>query len=106
MSLRDLLAPAIAYAAEGFPVSEIIARAWHVEAPRLRTYPDTTRTYLVAGERAPRAGEIVRQPGLAHSLRLIAEGGRDAFYRGPLAAAIVRNSEQHGGLVSLEDVQR
>jgi gamma-glutamyltranspeptidase/glutathione hydrolase len=103
MSLAEALAPAIAYAEQGFPVSEIIARAWHVEAPRLRAYPDTAHTYLVGGERAPRPGEIFRQPGLARSLRLIAEDGRDAFYRGSLAEAIVRTSEQYDGLLSLED---
>ncbi len=103
MPLREVLAPAIAYAEEGFPVSEIIARAWHIEAPHLREYPETARTYLVEGERAPRPGEVFRQPGLAHSLRLIAEDGRDAFYRGPLAAAIVRTSEHYDGLLSLKD---
>lgn len=105
MSLGDVLAPAIDYAEHGFPISEIIARVWHVEAPRLRADPDTARAFLVDGERAPRPGERFRQPGLAQSLRLIAEGGRDAFYRGPLAEAIVRTSMRLGGLFSRDDFE-
>jgi gamma-glutamyltranspeptidase/glutathione hydrolase len=103
MSLREVLAPAIAYAEHGFPISEIIARIWQIEAPRLHAYPDTARTYLVDGERAPRPGELFCQPGLAHSLRLIADGGPDAFYRGPIAEAIVQTSEHLDGLLSLQD---
>ena len=103
MTLADVLAPAIEYAERGFPVSEIIARAWHVEAPKLQTYPDTARTYLVDGKRAPRPQEVFRQPALARSLRAIAEGGRDAFYNGPIAHAIVAASEQLDGLFSRAD---
>ena len=103
MSLADVLVPAIEYAEHGFPVSEVIARVWHVEAPKLQTYSDTARTYLVDGERAPRPHEVFRQPALAQSLRLIAAGGRDAFYGGPLASAIVEASRNLDGLLDLQD---
>jgi gamma-glutamyltranspeptidase/glutathione hydrolase len=103
MSLRQVLAPAIEYAEHGFPVSEIIAASWwHAEA-RLQAHPDSARTYLVGGRRAPRPGEIFRQPNLAATLRQIAEGGRDAFYQGPIAEAIVRASDQYGGILSRDD---
>src|SRR6266545_5245829 len=103
MTLAQVLAPAIEYAERGFPVSEIIAAAWHGAAVRLQAHPDAARTYLVEGRRAPRPGEVFRQPNLAATLRLIAEGGRDAFYRGPIAEAIVRASDAYGGLLSMED---
>lgn len=104
MSLAQALAPAIAYAEHGFPVSEIIAAAWHAASGKLLASPEAARTYLVGGSRAPRPGELVRLPGLAGTLRLIAEGGRDAFYRGTIASAIVQTSERAGGLLSRSDL--
>ncbi|MDW8146511.1 MAG: gamma-glutamyltransferase [Roseiflexaceae bacterium] len=103
LPLAQVLAPAIEYAEHGFPVSEIIARSWKLAEPKLAAHPDTARTYLPQG-RAPRAGELFRQPGLARSLRLIAEGGRDAFYRGAIAAAIAATSARDGGVLTLEDL--
>jgi gamma-glutamyltranspeptidase/glutathione hydrolase len=104
LPLGQVLAPAIAYAEHGFPVSELIARAWHMAVPKLQQHPDAARTYLIDGRRAPRPGEIFHQPNLARTLRMIAEGGRDAFYRGPIAEAIVHTSEQYGGLLTMEDL--
>ncbi len=103
MSLAQVLAPAIDYAERGFPVSEIIARGWQNSAERLRSHPDTARNYLVDGQRAPHMGEVFRQPALARTLRAIAEGGRDVFYKGSLAEAIVQCSEQYGGYLALSD---
>ncbi|HEU5100518.1 MAG TPA: gamma-glutamyltransferase [Roseiflexaceae bacterium] len=103
MTLAQVLAPAIAYAEQGFPVSEIIAGSWWRAEARLQAHPDSAHTYLVGGRRAPRPGEIFRQPNLAATLRQIAEGGRDAFYKGPIADAIVRTSDQYGGFFSCED---
>jgi gamma-glutamyltranspeptidase/glutathione hydrolase len=105
LSLGQVLQPAIEYAERGFPVSEIIARGWAASAPRLREHPDAARTYLPGG-RAPRAGEVFRQPNLAATLRAIGEGGRDAFYRGPIAEAIVRTSEAYGGFLTAGDLAR
>jgi gamma-glutamyltranspeptidase/glutathione hydrolase len=100
----QLLAPAIAYAEEGFPVSEIITHEWRSSAPSLARIPSSAACYLPGGA-APEAGAVYRNPGLARSLRAIAEGGRDAFYRGPLADAIVAYSEQVGGLFSRKDFE-
>jgi gamma-glutamyltranspeptidase/glutathione hydrolase len=105
MTLGQVLEPAIGYAEEGFPVSELIARAWQGSVAKLARHPDAARTYLVDG-RAPRAGELFRQPNLARTLRLLAEGGRDAFYRGEIARQIVACSEREGGLFTAEDFAR
>ncbi|RME85834.1 MAG: gamma-glutamyltransferase [Caldilineae bacterium] len=103
ISLADALAPAIRYAEEGFPVTELIARAWDHLAPKLRATPEARAHYLVDGERAPRAGEIFRLPALAQTLRRIAEGGRDSFYQGDIAQAIVEFSQRNDGFLALED---
>jgi gamma-glutamyltranspeptidase/glutathione hydrolase len=103
MSLAEVLAPAIDYAENGFPVSEVIAAGWHAIAPRLMNNTAARTTYLVDGLRAPYPGEIFRQPNLAETFRQIAAGGRDAFYKGPIAEAIVRASEQLDGLLTLAD---
>ncbi len=101
-SLDELLAPAIAYAELGFPVSEIIAGDWKDAEPSLRAIPTSAACYLPGGH-APPAGAVFRNPGLARSLRAIAQTGRDAFYKGPLADAIVRYSQSAGGLFSHQD---
>jgi gamma-glutamyltranspeptidase/glutathione hydrolase len=102
MSLAELLAPSITYAENGFPVSEVIARAWKNTTANLKKYPDSARTYLPGG-RAPRAGEVFRNPYLAQTYREIAREGRDAFYKGKIARAIVAYSEKNGGLFSMKD---
>jgi gamma-glutamyltranspeptidase/glutathione hydrolase len=103
ISLADALAPAIHYAEEGFRVTDVIAADWAHFAPKLRATPDAARHYLVDGQRAPRAGETFRLPALARSLRQIAEGGRDVFYEGEIAEAIVDFSNRNGGFLSLSD---
>ena len=101
--LGELLQPAILAAVEGCPVPEVIAGYWQGGEKALKEWPDSAAAFLVDGERAPREGEIMRLPRMAASLRLIAEGGRDAFYKGPIAQKIVAFSEQHGGYLSLAD---
>jgi gamma-glutamyltranspeptidase/glutathione hydrolase len=83
----DLLAPAIRYAEEGFPVSEIIADGWAASARSLAKVPTAAACYLPGGH-APKVGDVFRNPSLARSLGLIAAGGRDAYYKGPIAEAI------------------
>jgi len=80
MRLADVLAPAIDYAELGFPVMEKTAEDWEAEVPKLRQSDAAAGNYLVNG-RAPRAGEKFRQPNLAHTFRILARGGRDAFYK-------------------------
>lgn len=100
--LAELLAPAIEYADKGFPVSEVIGNDWRSSAPNLRQWPDSASTFLIDG-RGPATGEIFRNPRLAASLRAVAEGGRDAFYRGSIAERIVAFSKANGGYFSLQD---
>ncbi len=98
-SLGQLLEPAIFYAEEGFPVKEKVS-AWIAEAKEvLKHYPSTSRIYLPEG-RPPRPGEILVQMDLGQTLRRIAEGGREVFYRGELAKAMVGYCRAHGGLLS------
>ena len=103
LSLADILAPAIYYADEGFPVSEVIAEAWAGLTANLAGEPDAARTYLPDG-RAPRAGEVFRNTDLAGSLRLIARNGPAAFYSGPIAKAILACSSKRGGTMTAADL--
>jgi gamma-glutamyltranspeptidase/glutathione hydrolase len=101
--LEELLTPAIHYAEEGFPVSEIIAGHWAGTEESFAPWPDSVRTWLIEGRR-PQVGEVFRNPNLAATLRLIAAQGRDAFYRGSIAQRIVAFSEANGGKFSLQDL--
>jgi gamma-glutamyltranspeptidase/glutathione hydrolase len=86
LPMAAVLAPTIAYAREGVPVPQIIARYWS-GAGSLKDQPDFAGTFLPGG-RPPRVGEIFKNPDLAGVLETIAQGGRDAFYRGPIARTI------------------
>jgi gamma-glutamyltranspeptidase/glutathione hydrolase len=103
LSLCDVLTPAIQLAEEGFPVSPLAARGWHAGAEgKLKTALNGQEMTL--GGRAPRAGEIFRNPGLARSFRVIAEGGKDAYYRGEMARAIVDAVQKSGGVMTEQDL--
>ncbi len=102
-SLGELLAPAIAYAEQGFPVSPQVAQAIAAEAEIFRRQEAAARQFLPQG-RPPAPGEILRQPELAASLRLIAAAGPEAFYRGPIAEQIVATLRAAGGVMSLDDL--
>ena len=101
--LADVMAPAIDHAENGFPVMEKTAEDWNAEVTRLKKNPAAAANYLIDG-RAPRAGEIFRQPNLARTLRTLAHGGRDAFYNGEIARAIADYCEKNGGFISLADL--
>jgi len=101
-SLAAVLTPAIRYAEEGFGVTEVVARTWKQHEKTLSVDPWARSLYLVDGS-APRAGEVFRQPRLGESLKLIAEAGPGAFYRGPIAEEIVRHARESGGFLTLED---
>ncbi|MCB9135189.1 MAG: gamma-glutamyltransferase family protein [Anaerolineales bacterium] len=103
LPLADVLAPAIRLAEEGFPVAPITAHYWARGAERQLAHAPNGHELTLDG-RAPRAGEIFRNPGLARTFRLIAEGGKDAYYRGPIAEAIVRVLRDAGGVMSLDDL--
>ena len=103
MSLAQVLAPAIELAENGFPVTEIIGHTWKKNTAHLQSNASAARTYLKDG-RAPEPGEIFLQPDLSNTFKKIAEGGRDVFYRGEIAEAIVACSEENGGLIAMPDL--
>lgn len=103
LPMEELLEPTIAYAREGFPVTEIIADQWTQNAGALGSFPGFAETFLVDG-RTPSRGEIFRNPGLASTLETIARGGRDAFYRGEIAERIASFVARAGGFLSVADL--
>jgi gamma-glutamyltranspeptidase/glutathione hydrolase len=104
LPMADLLAPAIYYADEGFPVTDVIANYWANGVARLAAEPLAAETFLPNG-RAPRAGEVFRNPRLAGTLRLIAQRGAAGFYEGKTAEAIVAISRVKGGAMTLADLK-
>jgi gamma-glutamyltranspeptidase/glutathione hydrolase len=102
MKLADLLAPAIAYADDGFPVMEKTAADWAPEVPRLKLTDAARATYLVEGG-APKPGTVFYQKNLAKTFRILARGGREAFYRGEIARAIVDYCQKNSGFLSMAD---
>ncbi len=103
ITLAEALGPAIACARDGFPVCEIVAGQWRDAEPALAADRAAAGVFLPGG-RAPRAGEVFSNPPLARSLEQIASGGRDAFYRGPIARAICDSLAPLGGLFDEEDL--
>lgn len=103
LGLDRVLQPAIEYAEQGFPVSPLIAAGWRASEELLRGNPEAARTYMPGGH-APRAGERFVSSDFARTLRRLAEQGRDGFYKGPVAEAIVRTSDKYGGLFTLQDL--
>ncbi|MGE3597508.1 MAG: gamma-glutamyltransferase [Dehalococcoidia bacterium] len=101
-SLGQVLEAAIHYAEDGFAVSEIVAQQWRSAATSLQT-PEGQRAFMPGG-RVPELGQVVRFPALARTLRALADGGRDVFYRGELARAIADCSRTHGGFLDEVDL--
>ena len=102
LAMADNLAPTIAYARDGFPVSELIAAALVRGAERLSRYPGFADTYMPGG-RTPAKGEVFRNPRLAATLEAIAKKGRDEFYKGDIARRIDAYMTEQGGLLRYED---
>ncbi len=103
LSMKANLAPAIRYAREGFPVSEVIAYYWSLSVPRLSKFPGFTEQFTRDG-RGPRTGEMWTRPTLANTLQKIADGGRDAFYKGDIAHTIADYMKAQGGFLSFDDL--
>ncbi|MGC9373912.1 MAG: gamma-glutamyltransferase [Bacteroidales bacterium] len=103
MEMEEILQPAINYAREGFPVSELIAYYWGRSVPFLSQYPNFTETFTINGK-APEKGEIFKNPYLANTLEKIAKNGRDEFYKGSIAKEIARYIQEQGGFLSYEDL--
>jgi gamma-glutamyltranspeptidase/glutathione hydrolase len=102
LPMEKNLAPAIAYAKEGFPVSELIAYYWG-RSKSLGRYPGFKETFLPNGK-APAKGEMFRNPMLASTLEKIAADGRDAFYKGDIAKTIDAFMKEHEGYLSYDDL--
>ena len=103
ITLDRALQPAIRYAREGFAVSEIIAHQWRDQEATLARDAAAAATFLVDGK-APRPGDVYRNPRLAASLEQIAKGGRDAFYKGVIANAIAEDMQKRKGLLTAADL--
>ena len=101
LPMARILAPAIALAEHGFPVAPVTAHFWERGAERLRAAGGLE---LTIDGRAPRAGERFANPGLARTLRAIAAGGKDAYYRGEIAAAIAAAVTAAGGVMTTDDL--
>jgi len=103
LPITEILYPAINYAREGFPVSEVIAYYWDLSlAPRAK-YPGFQETYTINGQ-APKKGQIFKNPNLARTLEKISQGGRDAFYKGEIAHTIASYMKRMGGFLSYDDL--
>lgn len=109
LPMEEVLSPAIGYAREGFPVTPVIADLWarnfrrfERDAKIIEDLGNAGETYLIDG-RTPKAGEIFRNPDLAETLNLIAQGGADAFYRGPVAKTVDTFMKRIGGPLRYED---
>src|SRR5581483_10266264 len=108
LKLSDDLAPAIRYAEEGFPVTELIAFYWHFGPELYREFPGGfLQTYTLDGKgRTPAKGDIFKNPDLAKTLRVIAEKGRDAFYTGEIADKIDEFMRANGGFLRKADFEQ
>ncbi len=103
LSMEKILEPAIRYAMEGFPVTELIAYYWAGGARALSRFPNVAEVYMPEGK-PPSKGDIFKNPFLGSTLETIAREGRDAFYRGEIARIIDRFMKEQGGFLSYEDL--
>lgn len=105
LKFSKVLAPAIRYAEEGVPVPELVAAYWAGNEAMLKKEPNATKTFLPSG-RAPRLGEVFRNPDLAWSYREIVRQGRKAFYEGKIAERLVHFWQRQGGTLTAEDLKK
>ena len=103
LGMKEILAPAIRYARDGFPLTELIAHYWGLSVPILERWPGFEEIFMPDG-RAPRKGEIFRNPALSRTYEQIASGGREAFYRGAIARTIDAYMKRQSGFLSYEDL--
>ncbi|HPF51527.1 MAG TPA: gamma-glutamyltransferase [Draconibacterium sp.] len=104
LPMTNVLNPAISYAENGFPLSEVIAYYWGRNAQSLKKYSGFAEIFMPGGK-APEKGEIFKNPYLAATLRTVAEKGRDEFYKGEIARKIVDYVREQGGFLSMRDFE-
>jgi gamma-glutamyltranspeptidase/glutathione hydrolase len=103
--MDEILAPAIYYAENGFPVSELIAYYMNIGVSNYqrRNFPNVEETYTINGK-IPEKGDVFKNPFLANTYKKIAKGGRDAFYKGEIAKTIAAFIKEQGGFLAYEDL--
>jgi gamma-glutamyltranspeptidase/glutathione hydrolase len=106
LPIAEVLAPAIHYAEEGFPLSEVIAYYWERSLASQAEFPGFLDTFSVDGNRAPKKGECWKNPALADTYRALAEEGSDAFYKGERARKMAEFLEENGSFIRCEDFAR
>jgi gamma-glutamyltranspeptidase/glutathione hydrolase len=105
LTIKEILQPAITYAREGFPVTELIAYQLNKNVELLKEYPNIKEVYMPEG-RTPSKGEIFKNPLLANTLEKIVKGGRNEFYRGSIARSIDAFMKKNGGFLAYDDLSR
>lgn len=103
LPMQEVLAPAIGYCHDGFPVTEVIAAGWSGSKKTFEKYPGFLTTYFPNGK-GPRTGDVFKNPMLGKTLQKIADNGRDEFYRGSIARTIGDYMQRHGGFLTYEDL--
>jgi gamma-glutamyltranspeptidase/glutathione hydrolase len=105
LPLQDLLAPAIRYAPEGFPLDATLRYAIDRQQGAIKKFPDLARIYMPKGE-VPGEGEIIRQPELGDTLKAVASKGAESFYQGWVADAITETIKKEGGMLGVEELRQ
>jgi len=103
LTISEILQPAIDYAENGFPVTELIAYYMNLSVPFLSKYEGFAEVFAPNGK-APIKGEIFRNPALANTFKKIVKGGREAFYKGDIARTIAQYMKEQGGFITYEDM--
>ena len=103
LKMKKVLAPAIRYARDGFPLSELVAYYWNLSIPTRQEWAGFSETFMPNG-RAPRKGEVFKNPRLADTYEKLAKKGRDVFYRGELARTMDAFMKENGGFLSYDDL--
>jgi gamma-glutamyltranspeptidase/glutathione hydrolase len=103
LDLATILAPTVWYAENGFPVTQVVGEEWGTALTTLKAQPNAAATFLIDGH-TPREGEVFRNPDLGRTLRDIAARGRDGFYKGRVAEAILALSREQGGTMTASDL--
>ncbi len=101
---KDLFAPAIFYAQNGFAVPELISTDWDGSTAKLKSDPETARVFLIHGE-PPKMGEVFKNPDVAKALTILAAEGPQAYYSGDIAKAILATEREHKGTMQADDLK-
>lgn len=106
LPMKEVLQPAIAYAEQGFPVTELIAYYMGRSVPYYirQGFPNVAETYTTDGANPPQKGDIFKNQALANTYKALASGGRDAFYKGEIARVIADFIQEQGGFLSYDDL--